>query len=304
MMAIERDSILRFHPKGTLNSVTRWISWHDEGLAEWLKNARRAYQIDRGNVAEKHRSAVLLISDGTASDAARIGLLDVGGATLEDVDKWSVWQDPEASRRSLDLNEEQTQGNGGKAYMFRLFKGPARIFGVRDGKRNCKGLVGEQGSEERGTPGFIPDSVVGRDIPISSVLVELGQVLVHYSLTPDDLPREVKKAIEERQAFTIVEGIDPTALGRAIDFDDLLAKLLRHEQSTLAIQQLKLFAIHNGRVLNSGKPLQPPPIDPYPGLEGPFPCEIPEELALADDQNGFHDRERRTRPGTSYSLHF
>lgn len=31
---------------------TRWISTHDEGLAEWLKNARRAYQVDRSNVEE------------------------------------------------------------------------------------------------------------------------------------------------------------------------------------------------------------------------------------------------------------
>ena len=36
-MAIERDSQIRFHELGTLQSVTRWIRSHDEGLAEWLK---------------------------------------------------------------------------------------------------------------------------------------------------------------------------------------------------------------------------------------------------------------------------
>jgi hypothetical protein len=53
-MAIERDRQIRFHELGTFQSVTRWIRGHEEGLAEWLKNARRAYQFDRANVAEAH----------------------------------------------------------------------------------------------------------------------------------------------------------------------------------------------------------------------------------------------------------
>jgi hypothetical protein len=48
-MSIERDEQIRFHELGTLTSVTRWIRSHDEGVAEWLKNARRAYQPDRAN---------------------------------------------------------------------------------------------------------------------------------------------------------------------------------------------------------------------------------------------------------------
>src|SRR5712692_7992856 len=116
-MAIERDPNIKFHEQGTLNSVTRWIGAHDEGLAEWFKNVRRAYQSDRADVAEQHRAAVLLLRDATDSGPARIGLLDVGGATLEDVTAWSTWQDPEASRRSPDLQEEESQGNGGKAYI-------------------------------------------------------------------------------------------------------------------------------------------------------------------------------------------
>ena len=43
-MSIERDEQIRFHELGTLISMTRWIRTHDEGVAEWLKNARRAYQ--------------------------------------------------------------------------------------------------------------------------------------------------------------------------------------------------------------------------------------------------------------------
>ena len=41
-MSIERDKEIVFHEEGTLNAVTRWISSHDEGIAEWLKNARPA----------------------------------------------------------------------------------------------------------------------------------------------------------------------------------------------------------------------------------------------------------------------
>ena len=83
-MTIDRDPQIRFHELGTLQSVTRWIRTHDEGLAEWLKNARRAYQSDRADVADEDRVAFLLLHDAVDDRPARIGLLDVGGAT-----RWS-----------------------------------------------------------------------------------------------------------------------------------------------------------------------------------------------------------------------
>jgi hypothetical protein len=133
-MSIQRDPKIQFHELGTLSAVTRWIGAHDEGVAEWLKNARRAYQPDRGNVEEQHRTALLLLKDAEGDVPARIGLLDVGGATFEDVTRWSTWQDIHASSRGSAVPEEQTQGNGGKAYMYRLFRGPARILGARDNR--------------------------------------------------------------------------------------------------------------------------------------------------------------------------
>jgi hypothetical protein len=48
-MSIERDEQIRFHELGTLTSVTRWIRSHNEGVAEWLKNVRRAYQPGRAD---------------------------------------------------------------------------------------------------------------------------------------------------------------------------------------------------------------------------------------------------------------
>src|SRR6516164_10912855 len=118
-MSIERTESIRFHEQGTLTAVTRWIAAQHEGIAEWFKNVRRQYQIDRANVADDMRAAVLLLQDASAGKPPRIGVLDVGGATLEDVTAWSMWQDPAASRRASQLQEEDTQGNGGKAYMFR-----------------------------------------------------------------------------------------------------------------------------------------------------------------------------------------
>lgn len=281
-MTIERDAAIRFHERGTLSSVTRWISDHAEGLAEWLKNVRRAYQGDRADVAEGDRSAVLLLRDATESDEGRIGVLDVGGATVEDVTAWSTWQDPEASGRGAGTPEEETQGNGGKAYMYRLFTGPARILGIRDGKRNCKGFEGKTGTVERGTPGFVPDGAEGREVPITSVEVELARAIKSYGIEPDELPTEVRDAIYSRGAFTLVEGVEPVDFFRGrIDAYELIEKTIRHEQSVLALEQLRIYAVHNGVVLNDGKPLQLPPIQPYPGLEGPFVLEIPAELAVA-----------------------
>jgi hypothetical protein len=245
----------------------------------------RAYQTDRADVAEKHRAAVLLLRDEDASGPARIGLLDVGGATLEDVTAWSTWQDPDASSRSSGVVEEETQGNGGKAYMFRLFRGATRILGMRNDKRNCKGFEGPVGSVERGTPGFVPDAASGREVPIVSFDKELEAALAPYGIEPTDLPGEVREGIYEREAFTLVEGVDPVDLYRGrIDAEELVRKTIRHEQSTLALQQLHVYGMHNGYAMAGGAPLELPLIPPYPGLEGPFTYEIPDELPLANDQ--------------------
>jgi len=91
-MSIQRDEGgIKFHELGTLHSVTRWITSHPEGLAEWMKNVRRAYQSDRADVAEEHRAAALLMMDASSTGPARLGMLDVGGATLQDAGAWSIW---------------------------------------------------------------------------------------------------------------------------------------------------------------------------------------------------------------------
>src|SRR2546427_234863 len=109
-MPIERNEPIRFHEQGTLEAVTRWIAAHHDGIAEWFKNIRPQYQDDRANVELDHRVDVLLLKDAKDGKPARIGLLDVGGATLEDVTYWSAWQDPDASRRQSTIEEEETQG--------------------------------------------------------------------------------------------------------------------------------------------------------------------------------------------------
>lgn len=282
-LPIERDAKIEFHELGTLQSVTRWISKHEEGIAEWLKNARRAYQRDRAKVAEPHRVAVLLFRDEDEDFCCRIGLLDVGGATMEDLVRWSVWQDPYASSGGNGLVEEETQGNGGKTAMYRLFSGQARIVGVRDGKFNCKGFEGEPNSLDRGRPGYIPDTDEGKDRPVESWKSELDNVLQSYGLESHQLPKEVFDAIQARESFTLVEGatpIDaaPTVWKGAISDDDLIRRVLRQEQSTLAIEQLRIYAINNGEIVNSGKRLTLEEISSYPGFERPIVHEIPEYL--------------------------
>src|ERR1700736_170266 len=98
-MSIERNEPIRFHKQGTLDAVTRWIASHSDGVAEWMKNTLRQYHVYLANVEDGQRVAVLLMVDETDHRQARIVILDVGGATLEDVSAWSTWQVPEASRR-------------------------------------------------------------------------------------------------------------------------------------------------------------------------------------------------------------
>lgn len=302
-MNIERNEPIRFHEKGTLEAVTRWIATHHDGIAEWLKNVRRQYQVDRASVAENHRVAALLLQDARNGKPARIGVLDVGGGTLEDVTAWSTWQDTSASHRGSGLQEEETQGNGGKAYMYRLFAGSARILGVRDRRRNSKGFVGESGTVERGTPGWMPSLAAGRDVEISSFDGELRQALEPYGLSIANLPGSVRAAITARKSFTIVEGEAPLGLYKGlIDADEFIAKVVRHEQSTLCLEQIDVFAIHNSRGLNDGKKLELPPIIPYPGIDSPVVHEIPEQLELDNGQT-VSSTESGTKPKGRLVLH-
>jgi len=302
-MSIERNEPIRFHEKGTLEAVTRWIATHHDGVSEWLKNVRRQYQVDRANVAENHRVAALLLQDARDGKPARIGVLDVGGATLEDVTAWSTWQDTAASHRGSGLQEEETQGNGGKAYMYRLFSGPARILGIRDRHRNCKGFDGEVGTVERGTPGWMPNLAAGRDVEISSFEAELRQALEPYGLSIANLPKPLRAAIAGRKSFTLVEGELPSGLYKGqIDADEFLGKVVRHEQSTLCLEQVDVFAIHNGRVLNEGKKLELPLIMPYPGIDSPVVHEIPEQLELDNGQE-VSTTEGGTKPKGRLILH-
>ena len=309
-MSIERDEPISFHEQGTLNAVTRWLSTHDEGIAEWLKNARRAYQLDRANVPDEDRVAVLLFKDADAQGLARLGLLDLGGATIEDLESWKVWQDPNASSRGSSMLEEETQGNGGKAYMFRMFKGTARFLGVADKTRNCRGFEGAPLSVQRGTPGFIPSEAEGREVREVQWQIELNSALQPYGMDFNDLPPDVQKALEKRQRFTLIEGVDPVDFyqGR-INAPDLLQKVLRHDQSTLAVQQMRLYAIHNGITQNSGKHLELETIAPYPGLEGPFVFEIPIDLpgedgiSISTTQGGTKPRGRLILSTSKDNMH-
>ena len=308
-MNIERDADIAFHREGTLKAVTQWIASHPEGIAEWLKNARRQYQIDRANVALEHRVAVLLLRDQRDGEPARIGVLDVGGATLEDVTAWGVWQDPEASSRGAAVEEEETQGNGGKAYMYRLFGGATRILGVREGHRNCRGFDGDAETVERGIPGWIPSLVAGRDVEISSFAAELKAALLPYGVEFECLPQEVRSAIQAREAFTLVEGENPTGLYKGkIQTEDLVAKVVRHDQATLCLEQLDIFVLHNGRAVGEGGPLRLPPITPYADLDSPIVHEVPAMLPLdggdmvSTTEGGQRERGRLTLHTSSENM--
>jgi hypothetical protein len=283
---------LPIHEFGTLNSLTRWINKHEEGFSEWIKNVRAAYQEDRANVTPEHRVAILLFRDKTNKEPARLGILDVGGLTFEDVKSWSVWNDPEASSRGKQKQEE-TQGNGGKAYMYRLFRGPAFILGVKNNKRNQAGFIGKNNTLGRGLPRFYPSSEkeiwqiwqsgdkINPDEKEKDVSVdwehEIVEQLKNFDTDLASLPIEVKDALRERKSFTLVQGIDPINWEET-DIKQFIKQILHHPQSTMALQQVKFYAMHNGKLLFKGSALELEKIEPYPGFEGPFECEIPETL--------------------------
>jgi hypothetical protein len=169
--------------------------------------------------------------------------------------------------------------------MYRLFSGTARILGVVNRRRNCKGFSGEADTVERGTPGWIPNLSAGREVEISSFDAELQAAIEPYGISVDQLPMPMRKALRERHAFTLVEGESPVQLYKGrIDGEELLAKLGRHEQSTLCLEQVDFYAVHNGRLINDKKKLALPAIAPYPEIESPVITQIPDQLPLNNGQ--------------------
>jgi hypothetical protein len=129
----------------------------------------------------------------------------------------------------------------------------------------------------------MPSVAEGREVHDVDWKSELQRALRPYGIDFVDLPDEVKRVLENRQRFTIVEGENPIDFYRGrIDAQNLIQKVLRHDQSTLAVQQMKIYAIHNGITQNDREPLQLEAIKSYPGLEGPYVHRIPDELLDED----------------------
>jgi hypothetical protein len=113
----------------------------------------------------------------------------------------------------------------------------------------------------------------------------------------NELPVQVRDALDAREAFTLVEGIDPNGFPRGrIDASTLIERLLCHDQAVLAVQQLRVFAVHNGHPLREGRNLQLAPINAYPGFEAERVFEIPEALPTEDEQP-VATRRAGTHPG-------
>jgi hypothetical protein len=144
----------------------------------------------------------------------------------------------------------------------------------------------------------MPHNAAGCNLPNVSWKTELRRALRPYDLALEDLPAELQEALRHRKAFTLVEGVDPHGFFKGrIDADDLVLRILRHDQSTLAVQQLRLYAAHNGRLLHAGRFLELEEVPPYPGFEEPLVFEIPENLPDAGGVNHSTTLHGERHPG-------
>lgn len=301
-MTIQRDAHITFHEEGTLRAVTAWLHHHDAGLAELFKNTRRAYAADRAGLMPEEKVAVLLVRNAdvlstTGEAKPRIGVLDVGGASLNDILAWGEWQNPNASKRNGKDADEETQGNGGKTYLYKMFRGQASIMGVRDGRRNWRGFEGDLGSLDRGRPGWIPNAVEGQNTPLGSWKDELNRVLKPFGASFDDLPERVKRVLNARASFTFVQGEDPIDVPFTINAEDLAHKVARHGQATRAIAEVDYFVMQNGEVVNNGRPLKLDAIPAYPEFEDVPAIAIPETLTTEEGQTVSTTVGGKKKPG-------
>jgi hypothetical protein len=114
---------------------------HGKGISEWLKNSLdnylRLYESGQETLDGNWPIFLNLINTKNQKHGPNLAVLDFGGTTLQDIDKFLLyWGDTKAATlggKSKALNLTGGHGNGGKFYMREMWREGARFLTWREG---------------------------------------------------------------------------------------------------------------------------------------------------------------------------
>jgi hypothetical protein len=267
------DEDIRVHEEGAIRLICRAFQTHENGLPEWIKNSSDEYA--RTDTPPEDRVIVVLFTSTGSGASPTISVLDFNGMTSTAIETdFRVWADPEAARRGAGVAAVQGgHGNGGKCYMTMMFDEHALIHTVKNGRGNRYGVRG--GSFRFG---YIPDRERGRDYEASDATEELSVALASVGVDYAALPRAARAAFERSQAFTLVTGSKPKALGGRLPVVHLIDSLRDHSQMTTTLDFCDVYVTSNGHTVAGANPMVLEGVTPDPAFAEDRVIDIPEEL--------------------------
>lgn len=260
--------------EGVIRLLSNTFRDHEDGLPEWVKNSSDMYR--RKDKERSQSVIVLLFRNRRGDDPSAIGCLDFGGMSVSDIeDKFRRWGDPEASGSKKNNRVLGGHGNGGKAYMMRMFEERAFLHTLLDGRASKYGFY-NQGAEVKS--GYFPSPEEGGGRPVTDPDDELANALSYFQISIGDLPSLARKAWEESQGFTLAAGIGAKNCSSRLPVKSWMDHLRSHPQMVQVLKMNRIYAFSNGEGVEGALPLKFEPIPPHPSSQDPRKISIPQVL--------------------------
>ncbi len=252
---------------GFLDLIGREFATHEQGLAEWLKNATDAAVA--AGFGSGPETVFLRFTNEQTGLPPVFECIDFIGMTFEDIETgfkpWGRLSLPDEPRGGYG-----GYGIGGKFYMRQMFES-SYLITYSQGRVNIFG--------------FDPSHVYGYAQGYRNRPMNPQEALCSAGVDPLAEVAGLKDAVVSRKrGFSVFKGIGPKGVGKRVDPEILCQRLSRHPQAQRPLRSLRVSVIHNGNVVNEW--LKPRPIPRRPGFERPWVQKIPETLCRVDGGKG------------------
>lgn len=252
---------------GFLDLIGREFATHEQGLAEWLKNAADATLA--ADLTYGLETILLHFTDGQTQMPPVFECIDFVGMTLEGIERdFKPWG--RLSKHGERPGSYGGYGIGGKFYMRQMFQFSYLIT-------YCQGLVN--------IFGFDPNHFYGYAQGYLNRPMGPKEALRFANIDPlDQVAGMTDAVVSGRRGFSVFRGFGPKGIGKRIDVESLCQRLRNHPQAQRPLKSHRVCVIHNGVVEIEW--LKPRSIPRKPGLKRPWVRKIPTTLPRVDGGKG------------------
>jgi hypothetical protein len=266
---------------GFLDLIGREFATHEQGIAEWLKNANDASV--RDGLSSRNENVFLRFTDGQGKKPPAFECIDFVGMGLQEIEvRLKPWG--KLSQPSEVSGNFGGYGIGGKFYMREMFES-SYLVTYRGGYVNVFGF--DKTRRYGYAAGYRNRPMEGRE---ALEFAGIGE-------TAEGVGMATTIASGER-GFSALKGVGPKGISGTIDVESICRRLQNHPQAQRPLKSLRVWVIHNGAVLHKG--LLPRPIQKRPGFEKPWTRRIPALIPYGEgpDTEGVRITEDSGNSGT------